>query len=167
MALFVSQRNTHESHVTVIPPNNKNPKMECQGQASLTQSAKQETPNKSLSFPSRSDLCSPCTSTSISNTRRERERESEREEPFSDDVYRKQDEGGNGLPVDDEYHGAHAVGEGCLGREGHGGVDALDGHHGQSGLVLLEERVSHGSTSRKEEEEELMDLQASRGRRAV
>lgn len=57
--------------------------------------------------------------------------------PVGNDGYGDEEDGGDGLAVDDEDHGAHAPGEHGLGPERQRRVDALRRHHRRARLVLL------------------------------
>jgi len=61
--------------------------------------------------------------------------------PVGDDGGGSEDEGGDGLPVDDEDHGAYAAGERRLDPKRHGREDALRGHHRRARLVPLRNRA--------------------------
>lgn len=53
---------------------------------------------------------------------------------------RQQKDGGDGVPVEDEDRGAHALVEGRLGEDVHAGIDEPDEHH--RGVHLA---VAHGA----------------------
>jgi hypothetical protein len=67
--------------------------------------------------------------------------------PLVDNGCGHEDERGGGHPVEDEYEGAHAVVEGCLGDDEHAGADDLDGKSDQVGFLRLQARRHHGVRS--------------------